>query len=595
MRTKFLILGIFLLSPILASAKPINLTTDLQSTARAVKHWVETDYQAKTCTQSMRSDFYEPLYEYLYTGQAKPRYSQQQLTGLNGHDSNNSLVTLFEARQLLRDKFRRMVVQGQFSSRDEFLNCANHTRVAMRTIRSWEEQFALYWAKQNGQNVDKKEKTDLSRYDLAWPSWMVHPDYRARFKGLESIQNGDLLLSRGDAFTSGVISRIGAIDNQFSHIAIVYVDDGELMGQKGKKYVVESVLNAGLQILPLEEYMTHTKARWVIFRLKNVKSEEATNEQTVMSVASRWLAQKAKTEKVCYNFTMDLHDPKCMFCSQAISAALDYACKSPNVKCEAFPSYQNPALLSFPLAYTSYKPEQNPLMHLLNMSVSETFAPADVEVDPRLDFVAEYRNLAYTESARMYDMIFTKMFQWMESGQYTFADSAVILAFTKIGDEYVKQMGRMPENTPEGFTQGSMLLYFLVEHLGPGAQWADMLQHLDHGRIQQGLDTLVQNKIITPEKAQEIMRNKDLIAKRIARHVGFKAHLMRFAERYEKVVGQPLPEYDMDKALEAIRIEDCARVRADQEPLFHDLFSVKFDGSLESRCPLQPFKWSQLF
>ena len=229
MHIRLILLGL-LFGPAVALARPLTLTNDLKTTSASVKKWVETEYRAATCTK-MRTEFYEPFYEYLYTGQAKPRYAKEQLTGLNANEKDNSLVTLFEARQLMRDKFRRMVIDGQFQSREEFLNCANHTRVAMRSIRSWEEQFALYWAKQTGKNIDKKEKTDLSRFDLEWPTWMVHPNYRASFKGLESIQNGDILLSRGDAFTSAVISRIGAVDNQFSHIAIVYVDDGTVLQQ----------------------------------------------------------------------------------------------------------------------------------------------------------------------------------------------------------------------------------------------------------------------------------------------------------------------------------------------------------------------------
>lgn len=594
MHLKGLFLGLLLL-PLSGFASPIQLTSDLKSTALAVKKWVENDFRAETCDAAMAENFYEPLYEYLYTGRLEPRYKKEQLTGLNPNEKDNALSILFEARQNLRDKFRAMIIKGQFNSREEFLTCANHVRVGMRTIRSWEEQFALYWAKQNGQAVDKKDKTDFSRYDLRWPTWMVHSKYQKDFKGLESIEAGDLLLSRGEAFTSAVISRIGTVDNQFSHVAMVYEDDGTLMGQKGKKYVVESVFNPGLQIIPLEEYMQHTKARWAIFRLQNVKNDGATEAKKIAVEASKWLAQKAKNENICYNFTMDMYDEKCMFCSQSVALAIQQVCTQQDMKCETFPSYQNPSMFSFPLAYTSYRPDQNPLMHMLNMTVNETFAPADVEVDPRLDFVAEYRNLGFIESARMYDMIFTKMFQWMETGEYKFADSAVILAFTKIGDEFVKQTGRMPDNTPESFTQGSLFLYFLVEHLGPGAEWANILERLDQGRVEQGVEALVKNKVLTEAKAQEILKNKDRVAKRVARHVGFKAHLTRLADRYEKLMGQPLPEYDMGQALEAIRVNDCQRVQNGEEPLFHDLFSVKFDGPEQGRCSAKPIKWSKLF
>lgn len=570
-------------------AKPIQLTTDLKTTAQAIKTWTDNDFKAETCAMRTASDFYTPLATYLYTGKAQTRYSKEQLTGLSATESQDTLTTLFEARQNLRDRFRKMTIENKFRSRDEFLNCANEVRVAMRTIRSWEEQFALYWAKQNGKAQDKLADTDLSRYALGWPQWMAHPKYKAQFKGLESLQDGDLLLSRGDSFTSAVISRIGAVDNQFSHIAMVYVDDGTIMGQRNKKYVIESVLNAGLKIIPLEEYMSHHKARWAIFRYKNVTGKNSSPEKEILRRASRYLAEKAKTGKVCYNFTMDMHDPECMFCSQAISQAIDHACSSEGISCESFPAYRNPSLFSFPLAYTRFQPEQNPLMRLLNMTVSETFSPADVEVDPRLDFVAEFRNLGYIEQARMYDMIFTKMFQWMETGRYNFADSAVVLTFTKIGDEFVKEMGRMPANTPEAFTQGSLLLFFLVEYLGPGERWGNILEGLDNGRVEAGVKELTSRGLLTPEKARYVLENKDRVIARVARHVGFKAHIERLAKAYERRFGQPIPEYDMDKAMELIRVEDCGRVQRSESPLFHDLFAVQFDGAPSLRCPMAPF------
>ena len=583
--------SLFILFATLPLHAAVQLSSDLKSTADAVKRWAETDFQAQTCLSRMASDFYTPLHTYLYTGAPHPRYSAQQLTGLDPSDPQNSLVTLFEARQTLRDRFRKMTIENKFRSRSEYLDCAIEVRNAMRTIRSWEEQFSLYWAKKNGKAEDRKNPTDLSRYELGWPQWMVHPKYRAEFKGIPSLQDGDLLLSRGDSFTSAVISRIGAVDNQFSHIAMVYVDDGTIMGKKGKKYVIESVLNAGLTIIPLEEYLTHRKARWAIFRFKRVKGETTTPEAQILKIAGRYLATKAKTGKVCYNFTMDMHDPDCMFCSQAVAQAIDYACNYKGVTCEQFPAYRNPALFSFPLSYTRFQPGQNPLMHLLNMTVLETFSPSDVEVDPRLDFVAEFRNLGFTEQARMYDMIFTKMFQWMETGRYTFADSKVILTFTKIGDQFVKELGKMPSNTPESFTQGSLLLYFLVEYLGPGERWANILEGLDQGRLEAGVKDLGRRGILPPEKVQYVLENKERIMKRVADHVGFKTHIERLAKAYETAFGQPIPEFDMEKAMEMVRLEDCERVHHRKGPLFHDLFAVKFDDvPADQRCPMVPFK-----
>src|SRR6202012_2984908 len=105
------------------------------------------------------------------------------------------------------------------------------------------------------------------------------------------------------------------------------------------------------------------------FRLKNMKNDGATAESAVMKEASRWIAEKAKNGKVCYNFTMDMQDKNCMFCSQAVALPIDHAWISSGIRCEHFPQYQNHTLFPFPLAYTSYHPGQHPVMRMLNMSV----------------------------------------------------------------------------------------------------------------------------------------------------------------------------------------------------------------------------------
>lgn len=577
----------FILYSTFTSAAPLSLTKDLKSSAVAVKNWVKNDFQAQNCVATLGKDFYEPLNVYLSTGELRARYSKEQLTGLDAADPQNALVTLYEARQLMRDRFREMVIAYKFPTPSQFLKCSVEVRVAMRSIRSWEEQFALYWAKKNGKAVDALDPKDLARYNLGWPQWMVHPQYRETFKGLDSIQNGDLLLSRGDAFTSAVISRIGVVDNQFSHIAMVYVDDGSVMGKPGKKYVIESVLNAGLQIIPFEEYMTHTKARWGVFRLKNVTKFKTTPAVQIMADASKWLAIKAKKGNVCYNFSMDMNEANCMFCSQAITQAMDYACNYKTNKCEEFPAYRNEAMAPFPLSYTEFATDQNPLMKLLHITSKVTFSPADVEVDPRLDQVAEFRNLGYTELARTYDIIFTKMFEWMESGRYTFADSAAILAFTEVGDEIVKQLGRMPPNTPPEFTQASLLLFFLVEHTGPGPGWADLLARVENGRIEAGLKDMEKRGALSDARIQDVLKNKDRILRRVAGNVGFKTHIQRLEQAFEETTGQPISEYDISNAMENIRTIDCEGMRDGQEPLFHDLFAVKFAGSWKERCGIK--------
>ncbi|MGE3759101.1 MAG: hypothetical protein AB7H97_15165 [Pseudobdellovibrionaceae bacterium] len=590
MRLLFTVTLLPVLISIQSYANPVQFAGDLKSTSQNIKTWIQNEFGVSTCG-SLAKDFYSPLYTHLFTGTPQARFSEAQLTGLDAKDPKNSLVTLFEARMLLRDKFLRMTAEEQFANRQEFQSCANQVRAAMRTIRSWEEQFSLYWAKKNNQTAEVKNKEDLSRYDLKWPTWMVHPDWRGKFKGIESIQAGDILLSRGDAFTSAVISRIGSVDNQFSHLAMVTEENG-------RKYVLESELNGGLQMVTLESYLSVTKSRWVILRMKNIGSGDSTPASQVAKLAAAWLADQARPgvtdprKKIPYNFGMDMLDRTQMFCSQAISFAIEAACSMPGIRCNSVNKYVNPKILPFPLSYTSFNLDQNPLIKMLQIKVTETFAPADVEEEPSLELIAEYKNLAQIEEARMFDMILTKMFLWMEKEGYTFADSAVIIGASEVADVIVKKMGKMPENQPKSFTQGSIILYFLMMHTGPGSQLADLVNQINYKLLGEKLGQLVKSGALTKAQADEITKKAPAVAERLSRHVGFVTHLKRFSIAYEKHFKQPFSEYDMDLALEEIRVEDCARVQSGQPALFHDIFGKKFDGDVQTRCSTEKLNWS---
>src|SRR5690606_40469455 len=73
-------------------------------------------------------------------------------------------------------------------------------------------------------------------------------------------RSGDLILMRGSAHNSAAIARIGDVDTQFSHIAIVYVDPD------GKHWIVEALIEDGSVVKPLESVLDHGLGRAVLYR-----------------------------------------------------------------------------------------------------------------------------------------------------------------------------------------------------------------------------------------------------------------------------------------------------------------------------------------
>ncbi len=232
-----------------------------------------------------------------------------------------------------------------------------------------------------------------------------------------TVRSGDLIISRGNAYTSSAIARIAEVDSQFSHLAFVFVQgDGT-----GQEYTIEqAILNPNVKILEshievgstirsFKEYMedgnarnlvlrypdpfiSHRSARWVFDYVQNYRKRSFD--------ANPFFAMDDVNHNVPYNFQMGLENPenpKKLFCSQIAHVGFH----SNNVKVPYFMSDLN-TRLSLPKR--------------LGITAKVLFAPGDLEVDPRFEMIGEYRNLRKLKGLRMKDMVLTGMYKMMEQG-----------------------------------------------------------------------------------------------------------------------------------------------------------------------------------
>ena len=113
-------------------------------------------------------------------------------------------------------------------------------------------------------------------------------------------------------------------------------------------------------------------------------------------------------------------------------------------------------LYPFPLVYSVLPVGKNSLVEMLGIKDPEVFAPADVEADPQLEIIAEWRDYSQIENSRIHDVILTKMFQWMETGGYKLKTTDLAKDISAFGEMTVKSTGKMPEATPPGFVTGTV-------------------------------------------------------------------------------------------------------------------------------------------
>jgi len=183
------------------------------------------------------------------------------------------------------------------------------------------------------------------------------------------VHSGDILVSRGGAATSALIARGNDFRGNFSHVALIHIDE-----QTKKILVIESRIECGVSVRPIEEYLADTKLRLMVLRLRDDLLPVQTNPQLPHQAAA-WALSEALTRHIPYDFAMDYTDPSKQFCSEVVSCAY----QSRGVKLWAGLSHISAPGLAHWLAQ----------MGVRNF---ESQQPSDLEYDPQLRFVAEWRN-----------------------------------------------------------------------------------------------------------------------------------------------------------------------------------------------------------
>lgn len=184
-----------------------------------------------------------------------------------------------------------------------------------------------------------------------------------------NIHSGDILVSRGGAPTSALIARGNDYPGNFSHIALVYVDEKTHLAS-----IIESHIERGVIIAGLEEYIKDKKLRVMIMRLKPDHPVLLT-DPALPHKAARYALDDVKSRHIPYDFEMDYKRHDKIFCSEVASAAYG---KFGVRLWMGISSISSPGLASWLAAF--------------GVKHFETQEPSDLEYDPQLRVVAEWRD-----------------------------------------------------------------------------------------------------------------------------------------------------------------------------------------------------------
>ncbi|MEN0059305.1 MAG: YiiX/YebB-like N1pC/P60 family cysteine hydrolase [Bdellovibrio sp.] len=289
--------------------------------------------------------------------------------------------TIFQIRVVLHEKLQEFDARGELKP-----DCILKVREGFQYAR-FAEEYLLEWLHRH--DVYSYHKTPILSPEK--PSTWTNE----KFSGF-TLQSGDVLLVRGKSYVSAMIARIADEEGNFSHLAIVGED------KTGKKYIVESLIQYGVIVTPLEKWLEAEDARVALFRHPDTRLAKS---------AARKIYDKAQTalnkkKGIRYDFSMDDDDYSTLFCSEVIRYAYDMASGGKVI----VPKYRS--------SVGKFKDTDYP--RSLGVTKTTLFAPYDIEVDPRFDFIAEYRFYPLLRQVRMQDAVLQSVYSWMIHEDYTF-------------------------------------------------------------------------------------------------------------------------------------------------------------------------------
>jgi hypothetical protein len=181
------------------------------------------------------------------------------------------------------------------------------------------------------------------------------------------VHSGDILVSRGGAPTSALIARGNDYPGNFSHIAFVHVD-----AATNRISIIESHIERGVAVSTPEDYMNDIKLRIMVLRLRYDLIED---DPMLPHKAAEYSLGAAGKRHIPYDFEMDFNNSEKQFCSEVASSA-----------------YRNYGVTLWKgLSAISSKGTRN-WLGAFGVRHFETEGPTDLEYDPQLSVVAEWRD-----------------------------------------------------------------------------------------------------------------------------------------------------------------------------------------------------------
>jgi hypothetical protein len=209
-----------------------------------------------------------------------------------------------------------------------------------------------------------------------------------------TVHSGDLLVSRGGAVVSALISRGNDYPGNFSHVAMIYVDE-----KTSVPYLVEAHIERGVAVSSVVQYIADKKLRFMVMRPRK-DLPALMSDPMIPQKAAKYIYEAALARHIPYDFKMNFSDTSALFCSEVGSLA-----------------YQRYGIRLWEAISTISSPGVVRLLHEFGVENFVTMMPSDLEYDPQLAVVAEWRDPQTLYKDHVYNAVMDIMLERAEKGE----------------------------------------------------------------------------------------------------------------------------------------------------------------------------------
>jgi hypothetical protein len=350
----------------------------------------------------------------------------------------------FKVRQLLLEKLKTLNLKSPTGRR-----CLAASQRLFFTLRSMEDYFVEtdFLTKGN-------EGANIRPFEGSGPIIQKNSKF-SYFSSFKDLKSGDIILSRSNSFSTGLLAYQGEVPGNLSNLGFVFKNSS------GEISILETNFETGLIIIPIQEYLEQKRTRLVLYRFQ---------DETLSSKASQKLFEKVslaieEDEVVPFDFLSDINEVNEIFPLEMLHLAFKET---------------SSGAVDLPLYKAKFLKELAPFWKQLGLSVEEddlknleTFSLNDLEFDPRIELVLEWKDPLSVKDNRVKDLVLLKIYDWMRTKGYNFNPSLL----TKFKGSISWFLRRVPlvslkfeKKFPLNMTTEQRNLFMGIEELGEKLQ-----------------------------------------------------------------------------------------------------------------------------